>query len=118
MRLRVRRSRAGDSSGDGTVGPLQEDRQAYGHAGQHRVYDLEADLVVGEREHVIAMPRWRSDMRHPVDVIEDIAIGYGYDNMPRILSKVHMDAIPLKSSDLHRRARHGAGDFRHLALSR
>ena len=64
-----------------------------------------ADLVVGEREHVIAMPRWRSDIMHPVDVIEDIAIGYGYDNMPRILSKVHMDAIPLKSSDLHRRAR-------------
>ena len=64
-----------------------------------------ADLVVGEREHVIAMPRWRSDIMHPVDVIEDIAIGYGYENMPRILSKVHMDAIPLKSSDLHRRAR-------------
>ncbi len=64
-----------------------------------------ADLEVGEREHVIAMPRWRSDIMHPVDIVEDIAIGYGYDNMPTIHSAVHLDAIPLPSAHLHRRAR-------------
>lgn len=64
-----------------------------------------ADLEVGEREHVIAMPRWRSDIMHPVDIVEDIAIGYGYGNFPEILSTVHLDAIPLPSAHLHRRSR-------------
>ena len=64
-----------------------------------------ADLEVGGREHVIAMPRWRSDIMHPIDIVEDIAIGYGYENMPNILSAVHLDAIPLPSAHLHRRAR-------------
>ena len=64
-----------------------------------------ADLEVGEREHVIEMPRWRSDIMHPIDIVEDIAIGYGYENMPNILSSVHLDAIPLPSAHLHRRAR-------------
>ena len=39
----------------------------------------------------------------PVDIVEDIAIGYGYENLPEKLSTVHLDAIPLKSSNLHRR---------------
>jgi len=63
------------------------------------------DLVVGEREHVIAMPRWRSDIMHPIDLVEDIAIGYGYENMPEIFSSVHLDAVPLNSSNIHRRVR-------------
>jgi phenylalanyl-tRNA synthetase beta chain len=62
-----------------------------------------ADCMVGEKEHVIAMPRWRNDIMHPIDIVEDIAIGYGYDNLPEQLSTVHLDAIPLPSSNLHRR---------------
>ena len=64
-----------------------------------------SDCVVGEREHVFSMPRWRSDIMHPVDIVEDIAIGIGYENLPDILSSVHIDASPLKSSNLHRRIR-------------
>ena len=64
-----------------------------------------ADCAVGEREHVVAMPRWRSDIMHPIDIVEDIAIGYGYDNMPEQLPTVHLDAVPLKSSRLRRRVR-------------
>ncbi len=64
-----------------------------------------SDLVVGEREHVIAMPRWRSDIMHPIDLVEDIAIGYGYENMPEIYSSVHLDAVPLNSSNINRRVR-------------
>jgi len=64
-----------------------------------------SDLVVGEQEHVISMPRWRSDIMHPIDLVEDIAIGYGYENMPDIQSTVHLNAIPLESSNLHRRLR-------------
>jgi len=62
-----------------------------------------ADCVVGEIEHIISMPRWRSDIMHPVDVIEDIAIGYGFENLPEIMSRTHLDAIPLDSSNLDRR---------------
>jgi phenylalanyl-tRNA synthetase beta chain len=64
-----------------------------------------ADCAVGEREHVVEMPRWRSDIMHPIDIVEDIAIGYGYDNMPEKLSDVHLDAVPLSSSHLERRIR-------------
>ena len=64
-----------------------------------------SDCVVGEREHVFSMPRWRSDIMHPVDIVEDIAIGFGYDNLPDVLSSVHIDASPLKTSNLHRRIR-------------
>ena len=64
-----------------------------------------ADCIVGEKEHVISMPRWRNDIMHPVDIVEDIAIGYGYDNLPEQLSAVHLDAIPLPSSNLKRRIR-------------
>lgn len=64
-----------------------------------------SDCVVGEREHIFSMPRWRSDIMHPIDIVEDIAIGFGYDNLPDILSSVHIDASPLKSSNLHRRIR-------------
>lgn len=62
-----------------------------------------ADCVVGEIEHIISMPRWRSDIMHPVDVVEDIAIGHGFENLPEILSRTHLDAIPLDSSNLNRR---------------
>ena len=62
-----------------------------------------ADCVVGEIEHIISMPRWRSDIMHPIDVVEDIAIGHGFENLPEILSRTHLDAIPLDSSNLDRR---------------
>ena len=32
-----------------------------------------ADCMVGEKEHIIAMPRWRNDIMHPIDIVEDIA---------------------------------------------
>ena len=64
-----------------------------------------SDCVVGEREHIFSMPRWRSDIMHPIDIVEDIAIGYGYGNLPEILSSVHIDSSPLPSSNLHRRVR-------------
>ena len=62
-----------------------------------------SDCVVGEVEHLIKMPRWRSDIMHPVDIVEDIAIGFGFQNLPLKLSTTHLDAIPLKSSNLKRR---------------
>jgi len=61
------------------------------------------DCAAGEQEHIISMPRWRSDIMHPIDIVEDIAIGYGYENLPKEMSSVHIDAVPLRSSNLKRR---------------
>ena len=62
-----------------------------------------SDCVVGEIEHMIKMPRWRSDIMHPVDIVEDIAIGFGFHNLPLKLTTTHLDAVPLSSSNLKRR---------------
>ncbi len=40
---------------------------------------------------------------HPIDIVEDVAIGFGFDNLPNILSSTHIDAVPLKTSHLRRR---------------
>jgi phenylalanyl-tRNA synthetase beta chain len=64
-----------------------------------------ADCAIGEKEHLILMPRWRSDIMHPIDIVEDIAIGFGYENLPEETSAVHIDAIPLKSTQTNRRIR-------------
>ena len=61
------------------------------------------DCEIGEKEHIIAMPRWRSDIMHPIDVVEDIAIGFGFSNLPEKKSSIHIDAIPLNASNLYRR---------------
>jgi len=62
-----------------------------------------SDCVVGEIEHLILMPRWRSDIMHPIDIVEDIAIGFGFENLPEQFSSTHLDAIPLRNSNLNRR---------------
>ena len=67
--------------------------------------DKWADCVIGEKEHIVEMPRWRSDIMHPIDIVEDLAIGFGYHNLPERMSEVHLDAVPLSSSHLHRRIR-------------
>ena len=75
-------------------------------------YERWSDCVVGEIEHIISMPRWRSDIMHPIDIVEDISIGYGFKNLPEKHSSVHIDAIPLDSSnqkeDLERVCEHVA----------
>ena len=66
-------------------------------------YGRWADCVVGELEHLISMPRWRSDIMHPIDLVEDIAIGFGFERLPMVLSSTHIDALPLEKSILKRR---------------
>ena len=61
------------------------------------------DCEIGEKEHIIAMPRWRSDIMHPIDIVEDLAIGFGFNNLPKKTSSIHIDSIPLNSSNLFRR---------------
>lgn len=58
----------------------------------------------GERVRV-AVPPTRSDVLHPCDVMEDVAIAYGYNNLSRTVPKVSVQArqFPLNhGSDLIR----------------
>jgi len=36
----------------------------------------------------VGIPAYRSDIIHPIDIVEDVAMGYGYDNIEPILPKV------------------------------
>jgi len=53
----------------------------------------------------IEMPRWRFDILHPVDLIEDIAIGHGYEDLGSDIPRSPMTAIPRPDAHLRRRIR-------------
>jgi len=38
---------------------------------------------------LVKAPRFRSDLLHPFDLMEDVAIGYGYDRIPTMLPRRH-----------------------------
>ena len=44
----------------------------------------------------ISMPRWRFDILHPIDLVEEIAIGHGYDDLADDVPKAPLTAIPRK----------------------
>lgn len=41
-----------------------------------------------EDELTILYPAYRTDIMHPIDIVEDIAIAYGYDNIPQELPNI------------------------------
>ena len=51
------------------------------------------------------MPRWRFDLLHPVDIVEDLAIGHGYEDLGSDVPKAPMNAIPRSDDHLRRRIR-------------
>ena len=51
------------------------------------------------------MPRWRFDLLHPVDIVEDLAIGHGYEDLGNDVPKAPMNAIPRSDDHLRRRIR-------------
>ena len=54
---------------------------------------------------VIKMPRWRFDILHPIDLVEDIAIGHGYEDLGEDIPRSPMTAQPRKDTNLLRRIR-------------
>ncbi len=64
-----------------------------------------ADTAVGERQLIFEMPRWRADIMHPVDLVEEIAIGIGYEALGEARSALSIEAVPLPQANLHRRLR-------------
>ena len=53
----------------------------------------------------ISMPRWRFDILHPIDLVEEVAIGHGYDDLAHDVPKAPLTAIPRQDGDLRRRIR-------------
>ena len=51
------------------------------------------------------MPRWRFDILHPIDLVEEVAIGHGYDDLAYDVPKAPLTAIPRKDGQLRRRIR-------------
>jgi len=48
--------------------------------------------VVDEKTIAVKVPMTRSDILHPCDVVEDIAIAYGYNNIPKRLPLINSSA--------------------------
>jgi len=64
-----------------------------------------ADGEVGSDEYLIEMPRWRSDILHPVDIVEEVATGIGYEDLGVANSQQSIAGNPLSKMTLHRRIR-------------
>ena len=59
----------------------------------------------GENMLLFEMPRWRFDILHPVDIIEDLAIGHGFEDLGEDVPRAPMNAIPREDEHLRRRIR-------------
>ena len=59
----------------------------------------------GTSELVFTMPRWRFDLLHPVDIVEDLAIGHGYEDLGTDLPTAQLTAEPRPDHHLRRRLR-------------
>ena len=61
------------------------------------------DASVGEKIHIIEMPRWRFDILHPIDLVEEIATGIGYESLGEAHSSLALEGVPLTRANLIRR---------------
>ena len=77
-------------------------RQSMGSASGGSRWDGENEDVPG---YLIEMPSWRSDILHPVDIVEDIAIGIGLDRLPAQESEMNLPGSPLEGASMERRIR-------------
>ncbi len=59
----------------------------------------------GSNELVFTMPRWRFDILHPVDLVEELAIGHGYEDLGEDLPRAQLTAQPRKDHNMRRRLR-------------
>ena len=64
-----------------------------------------AEARAGTSELIFTMPRWRFDLLHPVDIVEDLAIGHGYEDLGTDLPRAQLTAQPRPDHHLRRRLR-------------
>ena len=59
----------------------------------------------GTHELLFTMPRWRFDLLHPVDLVEELAIGHGYEDLGEDVPQAPLTAQPRTDHHLRRRLR-------------
>lgn len=59
----------------------------------------------GTSELLFTMPRWRFDLLHPVDLVEELAIGHGYEDLGTDVPKATLTAQPRSDHHMRRRLR-------------
>ena len=59
----------------------------------------------GTAELMFTMPRWRFDLLHPVDLVEELAIGHGYEDLGTDVPKATLTAQPRGDHHMRRRLR-------------
>jgi len=96
------------------VGKVRVDEEAIGSRWDGTAVD---DLA-----YLIHMPAWRSDLLHPVDIVEDLIIGMGLNSLPEKKSEVNLPGSPLIDSYTERRIRQsiralGAHEVQTLTLT-
>jgi len=64
-----------------------------------------SDILEGDSILTFAMPRWRFDILHPIDLVEDVAIGHGYEDLGSDVPKAPLTAIPRRDAHILRRIR-------------
>lgn len=64
-----------------------------------------SDVIDGDVVLTFAMPRWRFDILHPIDLVEDVAIGHGYESLGTDVPKAPLTAIPRMDHHIRRRLR-------------
>lgn len=67
--------------------------------------DKMATASAGTSELLFTMPRWRFDILHPVDLVEELAIGHGYEDLGEDLPRAPLTAQPREDHHLRRRLR-------------
>jgi len=60
---------------------------------------------VGSKEINVEIPAWRADILHEIDLVEDVAIGYGYDKFDLDLPKELTFGNSLKETDFNQNLR-------------
>ncbi len=53
----------------------------------------------------VEVPAWRSDIMHPIDLVEEVAIGLGYENIPRTLPSLQSIGRATATASLDERIR-------------
>lgn len=61
------------------------------------------DIIKNDIILKLEMPRWRFDILHPIDLVEEIAIGHGYEDLGKDIPKTPLSGNALKSSNFTRR---------------
>lgn len=64
-----------------------------------------ADVVDGDTVLSFLMPHWRFDILHPIDLVEDVAIGHGYEDLGTDVPRAPLTALPRSDGHMRRRIR-------------